>query len=467
MLFDEDVPLAGAIGPREPLSLELATPDVRDALLPAVLGDAAPSLTIGDFFDRRGYSRVAGKAALTPLGDSPEDTSAAAAHAGAVAVVLHGAEIPSGSLGLDERIAVPVVSIPERVAEAAQELIRQKEPATIEIGTPRGQENPSRDGPAAFSSRGLAFSGGLKPELYAPGVALLTSHPGRAANGQPAYGTVSGSSAVRRDRRRRERASRAGPSRPRRGRPQGRADRHRRPGRPARPRRRRPPSEVVAEPATLALGYATGRGWSRTAHFSVRNLSSRALRVDVSVGRLGEVGGIALVASPSRVTLAPGEARKISLAGRLAYIPPGVREITAALELRAGGGAPVRVPWTVILGQPPRDLLGGVRLSVDRFRPSDSAPALLELRAGRLIDRNGVAEVLPLSHLDLDLWRGKERLGRLARLRNLLPGRYTFGLTGRGPAGRRLRPGMYQLRLIAYPPGKVPPSREVVTFRIK
>jgi hypothetical protein len=121
----------------------------------------------------------------------------------------------------------------------------------------------------------------------------------------------------------------------------------------------------------------------------------------------------------------------------------------------------------VTLGPPPRDLLGGVRLSVDRFRPSDSAPALLELRAGRLIERNGVAEVVPLSHLDLDLWRGQERLGRLARLRNLLPGRYTFGLTGRGPAGRTLRPGAYQLRLVAYPPENAPPSREVVNFRIK
>jgi subtilisin family serine protease len=465
VLFDRDVPLAGAIGPRQPLSLDLATPDVRDALLPAVLGDAAPSLTIGDFFDRRGYSRVAGKAALTPLGDSPENTSAAAAHAGAVAVVLHGAEIPAGSLGLDERIAVPVVSIPEGVAEAAQELIRRHEPASIEIGTPRGEENPSRDGPAAFSSRGLAFSGGLKPELYAPGVALLTSHPGRAANGQSAYGTVSGSSAsaavvagasalLAQARPDLDAAALKGALTGTAG-PGGELDLG-----------AASAVEVVAEPATLALGYATGRGWSRTAHFNVRNLSSRALRVNVSVGRLGEVGGIALVASPSRVRLAPGEARKIFLSGRLAYIPPGVREITAALELRAGGGAPVRVPWTVILGQPPRDLLGGVRLSVDRFKPSDSAPALLELRAGRLIDRNGVAEVVPLSHLDLDLWRG-ERIGRLARLRNLLPGRYTFGLTGRGPAGRTLRPGTYELRLIAYPPGKVPPSREVVTFQIK
>jgi hypothetical protein len=31
-----------------------------------------------------------------------------------------------------------------------------------------------------------------------------------------------------------------------------------------------------------------------------------------------------------------------------------------------------------------------------------------------------------------------------------LPGRYAFGLTGRGPAGKRLRPGRYELRLTAH-----------------
>jgi hypothetical protein len=75
--------------------------------------------------------------------------------------------------------------------------------------------------------------------------------------------------------------------------------------------------------------------------------------------------------------------------------------------------------------------------------------------------------VLPVSHLDLELWQGKDRLGRLSRLRNLLPGRYTFGLTGRGPGCRRLAPGRYQLHLLAYPPGDGPPSRQNVDFTIR
>jgi hypothetical protein len=163
----------------------------------------------------------------------------------------------------------------------------------------------------------------------------------------------------------------------------------------------------------------------------------------------------------------PGGEEEVFVAGRLAYTPPGARAATANIELRAGGGAPVRVPWTVTLGPPQRGLLGSVRLSTRSFRPSDSAPALLELRAGRVLQRGGVSEVLPVSHLDLELWNGKERMGRLARLRNLLPGRYTFGLTGRGPLGRQLRPGRYSLHLLAYPPGDDPPSRQNVQFTIR
>ena len=34
-----------------------------------------------------------------------------------------------------------------------------------------------------------------------------------------------------------------------------------------------------------------------------------------------------------------------------------------------------------------------------------------------------------------------DRIGVIASQRNLLPGRYSFGLTGRDPGGQRLKPG--------------------------
>jgi subtilisin family serine protease len=467
VLFDREVPLAGAVRPRRPLRLELGVPDLRDTVLPPdVLGGRTTSLTIDDFFDRRGYSRVAGKAALTPAGEAPDAAAAGAARAGAEACVLYGTSVPAGSLGLDQRIGVPVVSVPADAARLARELIGRGEEATVEIGTPRTRRNPEVGRPAAFSSRGLAFNGGLKPELVAPGIGLLTSHPGRASDGSPAFGTVSGSSAAAAVVA--AAAALLAQTRPEldagalKGALVGTATREGLLDLGA-----ASAVEVVAEPATLALGQAPRRGWSGTSRFVVRNLSPRRLRVNISVGRLGEVGGLALAVSPAAVTLPPRGQERVFLAGRLAYVPPGDRTVTAALELRAGGGASVKVPWTIIVGRTQGGLLGGVRLSTDRFRPSDSAPALLELRAGRLVERAGVSEVLPVSHLDLELWRGEERMGLLSRLRNLLPGRYTFGLTGRGPRGRQLNPGRYRLRLLAYPPGDGRPSRQNVEFTIR
>ena len=466
VLFDGEVPLAGAAALRSPLRLELAAPALRERLPSGVLGENADSLTIADFFDEHGYSRVAGKAALTPAGDAPDVAAASAARAGAAAAVLHGTAVPAGSLGLDERIGVPVVSIPESVAEAANELLRRGEEAIVEVGTARSRENPNADGAAAFSSVGLAFDGGQKPELIAPGVALVTSQPGRTVDGSPAFGTVSGSSAAAAVA-----AGAAGLL------AQTRPDLDAAALKGALVGTAEPgglfdlgaaaAAEVVAQPASLSLGRAARPGWSDNRRFVVRNLSSRRLRVNVSVGRLGELGGVAISVSPSRLILPANGEGEVVLRGRLAYAPPETEVVSAALELRAGGGAPVRVPWAVTLGPPPRRLLGGVRLSTSSFRASDSAPVLLELRAGRLVDRGGVTEVLPVSHLDLELWRGDERMGLLSRLRNLLPGRYTFGLTGRGPRGRRLRPGAYRLRLLAYPPGDGPPSRQNVSFEIR
>ena len=468
VVFDGEVPLGGAFVPRGSFELDLAGPRIPDQLLPDVVGSAT-TLTIADFFDRRGYSRVAGKAALVPAGGAPEAAAASAAGAGAAAVVLYDARVPAGGLGVDERIGVPVVSVPRGAAQAALRLTRRGERATLELGAARERDNRDAGAAAAFSSHGLAFDGGLKPEVVAPGVALLTSHPGRAPDGAPAFGTVSGSSAAaaivggaaallaqaRPDLDARAlRGALVGTSRAVRGTRRldlGAAS----------------AVEAIAERPTIRLGHANRRGWQGDETFAVRNVSSRPLRIDISVGRRGEVGGVALAVSPARFTLPPRGRRKVFVVARLAYMPPNVRLVTAELEIRGGGGGAARVPWTLTLGARERGLLGGVRLSTDRFRPSDSAPALLELRAGRLVEARGRREVLPLSHLDLELWRGGERIGLLARLRNLLPGRYTFGLTGRGPAGRRLRPGRYTLRLLGFPPGEGPASRQIVRFTIR
>ena len=76
---------------------------------------------------------------------------------------------------------------------------------------------------------------------------------------------------------------------------------------------------------------------------------------------------------------------------------------------------------------------------------------------------------MPVLRLDVELWteQGK-RLGLLARLRDLLPGRYAFGLTGRGHRRNRARqPARYRLRVFAWPTGGGTPSVRSIRFRIR
>jgi hypothetical protein len=92
---------------------------------------------------------------------------------------------------------------------------------------------------------------------------------------------------------------------------------------------------------------------------------------------------------------------------------------------------------------------------------------VLSLRAGSLVQSPAGPEVRPVARLDVELWRGKQRLGLLARLRDLLPGQVAIGLTGRDPDGKRLRRGRYRIELVALPTAGGPATRIPVDFRIK
>jgi hypothetical protein len=101
---------------------------------------------------------------------------------------------------------------------------------------------------------------------------------------------------------------------------------------------------------------------------------------------------------------------------------------------------------------------------VRAFHPSDAAPALLSFVAGSVAEGG----VQPLTRLDLELWSPDGgRIGLLARLRDVLPGRYSFGVTGRDPTGQVLPSGNYQLRLLAYGTEPGPPTVRTLPFTIK
>ena len=96
------------------------------------------------------------------------------------------------------------------------------------------------------------------------------------------------------------------------------------------------------------------------------------------------------------------------------------------------------------------DLISRLTLKTTSARVSDATPAALSLVAGAVTGAPQ-PQVRAVDELDVQLWRGTTLLGVLARRREVLPGRYTFGLTGRGPEGERLRRGTYEIRVVARP----------------
>lgn len=108
-----------------------------------------------------------------------------------------------------------------------------------------------------------------------------------------------------------------------------------------------------------------------------------------------------------------------------------------------------------------------VALSTAAFTASDRSPAVLSLVAGRVDGTADRPQLLPLARLEIELYRGTRRVGTLVRLRDVLPGRYAFGVTGRGPRGGRLPHGRYVLRVLAVPVGGGRPTSASVPFRLR
>ena len=99
-------------------------------------------------------------------------------------------------------------------------------------------------------------------------------------------------------------------------------------------------------------------------------------------------------------------------------------------------------------------------------RVSDATPAALSFVAGS-VSATPEPQVRSVELLDVELWRGDTRLGLLARRRELLPGRYTFGLTGRGATGTRLRRGTYAIHLVAFPGDGTRKQLDTIPYRVR
>jgi hypothetical protein len=462
VILDRRLPLVGAVEPSHSVNLRVVS---------------SSDLGSGVRFFRKGLSLVAGRAVVVPVGSDPQATVAAAARAGAAAVVLAGSSLPPGGLEGVEDGTTPVVAVP--APEAAELLAAQR--AGIDVGVSIGpvgnDRNVERGHVAGFSSQGLAFDGSVKPDLVAPGVSLATAEPGASPDGSPLYGTINGTSAS-------AATVAAGAAVLAQMRPsvdaaglrsllagyaqQGRASPFAvgagtlRLGASA-------VGEVATDPATLGFGIWRGSHWHATRIVTVRNVSSRRLQLSLSAVSRGDSEALHFTVRPSQLVLGPGRARRVKITVR-APAAPGDSVVTGTIRVAAAGSETLHVPWALQFVQPTSNLLARVSIDQASFAPSDTSPALLSVQAGALVRNHGVVQIEAVSRLDVLLYTSAGRfVGVLARLRDLLPGTYSFGITGRGPSSVRLPAGGYELRLAAWPtlPKDAPPSRAQVRFTIK
>jgi hypothetical protein len=193
------------------------------------------------------------------------------------------------------------------------------------------------------------------------------------------------------------------------------------------------------------------------------------VRLDLAM-RVAREGAAALDfrVRPSRLYLDAGKSIRIHILARVTSALDGTAPVSGSLVVTPLAGREARVPWAIAFGPTAQPALSAVRMSQRRFTPSDATPALLTFVAGSVTASGEGEEVRPLARLDLELLTADgESRGILARLRDVLPGRYSFGVTGRDPAGSVLEPGDYVLRLSAYPTVGGPPTLRTVAFSIK
>jgi subtilisin family serine protease len=467
VILDRFLPLLGPVAPSHTQTLRVATPRSTEGL--------AGSTSV-DFFDAKGFSLVAGRAVVVPVGADPQASALAAARAGAAAVVLYGGSLPPGSLRVSEEQTAPVVVVPTADAVALLAAQRAGIDVGVAIGARQNVANPERGFVAGFSSRGLAFDGAVKPNVAAPGVALATAEPGAASDGSPLYGTVNGTSAAA--------ATVAGAAallaqmRPA---LDGAALNSLLVGYAA---RGGAPAvdvgagtfrlgvsavgEIAAQPSTIGFGIWKGPRWHATRTIVVRNVSTRRLQLSISPVADGESEALKFTVTPNRLVLRVGRSApvRVTVTARAA---PRARMITGSVQVSAAGSDTLRVPWALGFRRYSANLVPRVSISDASFKPSDANPAILNVQAGNLVRDYGL-QIQPVSRLDVLLYTSSGRyIGVMARLRNLLPGSYSFGITGRGPTSAQLAPGGYELRIAAWPtlPLDAQPSRARVSFRIE
>jgi hypothetical protein len=369
--------------------------------------------------------------------------------AGAEAVLVYGSGLPAGALDLEDRTAVPIVALPLEAGEAVAAAIERGWGVDLDVGEVVTRTNPDVAAVAPFSSRGPGLGGHAKPDLVAAGVGLATADAGggfATVTGTSAAAAVTAGAAAVLAQARPElgaaglASALVSSARPLDGEPfvsqgAGLVDVAQAAG-----------AELVAEPATLAVGQLRPGDAAVQATLVLRNVSERPIRARLSA-EVAEGAPSSAVLDPEVVTLRPGAQRELTVS--VSAASAGI--LAGSIVARAAGEELLRVPWlaTAVSARP--KLVRIIDLSARSLAPSARKPAVLTVRVGRVRGTAGALSIEPVSLLEVELLNAKgKRVGVLARLRDLLPGQYSIGLTGRGPQGAKLAPGRYAVRLVAH-----------------
>jgi hypothetical protein len=374
-------------------------------------------------------------------------------------VLLYGRTlVPAGALGTG--VQVPVVSLPRRIARAVLARLARGERVTVIVGAGHETANPGSGRVAPFSSTGLAFDGAVKPDVVAPGVAVPASGGLTVDGSSVAAAVTTGAAALLAQTRPSLGAdalagllvgtAREVPHDPVVAQGAGEVD----VGAAA-------AGELAASPPTLALGTSTFAGRKIRTAFTLTNLSTRTVRAALAIRTQHEgAATVDFTVRPRRIALAPGRSVVVRVDALTASPAVGSGTADGAVVAAVDGGGSVRVPWVLAFAARPLDPIVSASLAPGSLR--------LTVRVGRVTTAAGRRQIQPLSRLDIGLSTPAGRpLGLLARIRDVLPGRYTFQLTGRGPGGATLAPGRYVAAVVAYPADGGLPGRRNLGFALR
>jgi hypothetical protein len=398
------------------------------------------------------------------------DQVRAAADAGAVAVVVSGADSrATAGVIAGPGVTIPAIGVSGSEGDGLRQAIGDSG-VSVELSDSTG-DNAAYGTVAGFSSRGPRHDGIGRPDVLAAGVGVLTTGAGRDASHHERYTRVSGTSIA---------AAQVA-------------------GKVARVRLANPawtPATVRA--AVIGSAQPLGSDGDRPPVEAqgagvIDNDDAAVLTTIAAGGRLdfGVVQPGQHVSRPLTFTSGAGTARplptlKLERTGDPASGPSlnlvdGNVVVTAADDTPSGvyGGWIIddehglRVPWLAVVRTAEQIKVPiKASLDTDTFAPARAGTfaARLSIDVGGDPGDNGSlgltgAQVLDVRLRDAD---GKD-LGAIATMRGVLPGVYEFGVTGRDSAGAQLSPGSYTLRVrttsAATPTAKLTKSADV-TFTI-